>query len=383
MNEHWLAELRRELDKRRDALLLRELRVVDRRGRHIVVDGKELINLAGNDYLALCDHPKLKDAAIDAVRSNGTGAGASRLVSGTQPGHVAVEQRFAQFKHAEAALLCPTGYMANHAAVTALARPQDLICIDKLSHASLIDAAQASGATVRVYPHGNLDKLVRLLAKTNDKPGRTFIITDSVFSMDGDVADLPAICDLADKHGAIVIVDEAHGTGVLGEHGSGGCEARGVTDRVDVVISTASKALGGLGGIITSHRAVIDTIINHARSFIYTTAVPPAQAAAIDAALDVIRDEPWRRTRLREIAERVRAALNLPPAGEIVTPIIPVITGEPASALTLADRLRAAGFFAPAIRPPTVAPGTSRVRIGLRVDLAEEEIERLIAVLTE
>ncbi|MEX2213043.1 MAG: 8-amino-7-oxononanoate synthase [Phycisphaeraceae bacterium] len=378
---------------RRAAGLLRRLKETEaepQSGRCVIRDGKRLLNLAGNDYLGLSQHPRLKQAACEAIARFGTGAGASRLVSGHSALHAQVEAQFAAFKHAQAALICPTGYMANLAAVTALAGPGDLVCIDKLSHASLIDAAFASGATVRVFPHLNVEKLERILSRGRESKHR-FILTDSVFSMDGDVTDLPSLCSLAEEYGAMLIVDEAHGTGVLGENGAGLCEAQGVSERVDVVISTASKAMGGLGGIITSKQVIIDTIVNHARAFIYTTAVPAGQVAAIGAAIDVIREEPQRRRRLKEITRQVRgqlAAWNLLPSceaasGGIITPIVPLITGSAESALSLENHLASRGILAPAIRPPTVAPGSSRVRISLRADMTEQEVSTLIEALRE
>ncbi len=396
----WLGQLREELKALGDADLHRSLRSVTPCGRTVTVDGKPLINFAGNDYLALSTHPDLVDAAIAAIRAHGTGAGASRLVIGHQPIHEQVEERFAAFKHAEAALLLPTGSVANLAVVTALVGRGDLVCLDKLSHASLIDAARLSGATVRVYPHLRLDKLQRLLARhkqdadqTTDstgRPPRRLILTDTVFSMDGDVADLPALCDLADFNDSMLVVDDAHGTGVLGKTGAGLCELQGVSHRVTATVSTASKALGGLGGIVTSRREVIDTLVNRARPFIYTTAIPPAQAAAIGAALDVVRDEPERRSRVLELARRLRSGLkridqchNAQPIRQTVTPIVPVVVGSSADALKLSAHLGDCGYFVPAIRPPTVAPGAARVRISLRADLEDGDIDGLLEALAD
>lgn len=408
----WLSQLRDDLRAIEHAGLWRALRAVEPAGLIVLRDGRELINLASNDYLALATHDKLKTAAVEAVERYGVGAGASRLVTGHQPIHEQVEARFARFKHAESALLFPTGYMANLAVLTTLAQWGDLICIDKLCHASLIDAARASGATVRVFPHLGYDKLERLLERgearlTGDREAgggaqvgaeesrggarRKFIVTDSVFSMDGDCADLPALCELADRYDAITVVDEAHATGVLGESGAGLCEAQVVGDRVDIVVSTASKALGGLGGIVTSRREVIDTLINKARPFIYTTGVPPAQAAVIDAALDVVRDEPWRRQRVLALAGRLQdglCAIGLDTTGarsanSFVTPIVLVVAGSPQSAVELSDHLRRAGFHTPAIRPPTVAPGAARVRIGLRADLDDDCVDRLLTAVRD
>ncbi|MFN3167125.1 MAG: aminotransferase class I/II-fold pyridoxal phosphate-dependent enzyme [Phycisphaeraceae bacterium] len=379
------AELRQlaELDRRRS------LRTMTPGDNHVDINGKQLLNLASNDYLGLSRHPKLIAAAADATQRFGVGAGASRLVSGTSPLHDRVEQRFAAFKHAEACLLLPTGYVANLAVLTTLAGPGDLIVLDKLVHASLIDAARASGAEVRTFTHLDLQRAERLLSKSCD--GRRLLVTDSVFSMDGDCADLPALCDLADRTNAILLVDEAHGTGVLGATGGGLAEAQGVAERVyhcgagGVVVSTASKALGSLGGLITSSQPVIDLLINQARSFIYSTAVPPAQAAAIDAAIDVVRDEPQRRKRLQALSMHARDSLLqrgwpilLQAAQQPPSPIIPLIVGEPSSALTLASRLESKSIFAPAIRPPTVAPGSARVRISLNAELTDDELERVL-----
>lgn len=384
--QRWLDHLQGLLAQRQQQQTLRRLRVVEPRGRLVVVDGRELLNLASNDYLGLSQHPHVKAAAIAVIEQAGVGSGASRLVAGTLPQHAALERRFASFKHAEAALFCPTGYMANLAALTSLASPGQLIAIDKRTHASLIDAARATGAVLRTYPHLNLHKLDRLLAtQRGDHPAPPLIVTDSVFSMDGDVADLPALCELADRHGAVLIVDEAHGTGVLGARGAGLAEAQAVAGRIDVTISTASKALGGLGGLITGSSAVIQTIVNCGRSFIYTTAAPPGQAAAVEAALDVVRDEPQRRLRLAAMSQRVReaaasAGYEIAPAAT-PTPIVPLITGTPASALALAERLEEKGLLAVAIRPPTVAPNTSRVRLSLRADLTDDDVERLCRAL--
>lgn len=399
----WLDELHDDLVQLEASHLRRRLVRIDRdadqpleadSARLIQREGKTRINFASNDYLALSDHPRLKQAAIAATQHWGTGSGASRLVTGHLAIHAEVELRFAHFKHAEAALLCATGYLANLAVLTTLAGPGDLICVDKLCHASLIDAAQASGATVRVYPHLQLGKLKRLLEgpmRVNESAGvesqrapRKFIVTDSIFSMDGDAADLPALCDLAAANDAILVVDEAHGTGLLGDSGAGLCEAQGVTDRVDIVISTASKALGGLGGIITAKQVVIDSLINHARSFIYTTAIPASQAATIAAALDVIRDEPWRRERVLELAAQVHAMLRASRFASVAnftsppsSPIVPIITGSATSALALASHLASHGIHAPAIRPPTVAPNAARVRLSLRADMTHEDMRRL------
>lgn len=391
----WHAALHAELAALSSQQLRRELRPLTHRGR-LVTDagGKTRINFAGNDYLGLSTHPALRDAAAKAAMELGVGSGASRLVTGHSTQIQAFEQRFAAFKHAEAALLCPTGFTANLAVLTSLAAQGDLICLDKLCHASLLDAARAAGCEVRVYPHLELAKLRRLLqrhatqaaqaATTASRTPRRFIVTDSVFSMDGDVADLPALCQLAQEFDAILVVDEAHGTGVLGDTGAGLAELQGVTGQVPIIISTLSKALGGLGGIVTGPKVVIDTLIQRARSFIYTTAVTPPQVAAADAALDMLRDEPGLRARLLENARRLRAiaadAGLLPEAvakASVVTPIVPLVVGQSAAAIALAEHLRACGIEAPAIRPPTVAPGAARVRLTVRADHTEADLAAL------
>jgi 8-amino-7-oxononanoate synthase len=400
--DRFLDELAGDMQQLKPRGLLRELRVVSCAGPMVrASDGRELINFTSNSYLGLNDHPAMKRAAADAVERYGTGSGASLLISGRWPIHEQTERAFAAFKHAEAALLTPTGYMANLAVLTALAGPGDLVCLDKLCHASLIDAARASGAEVRTYPHLMTDKLRRLLERHLAKPQalpedvciaeqprapRRFIVTDSVFSMDGDCADLPTLCDLAEEFDAITVVDEAHGTGLLGETGSGLSEAQGVTGRVHVNVSTASKALGGLGGIITAAKPVIDTIVNRARSVIYTTAIPPAQTAAIARAVELIGSEPWRRERVVELTLRLRKGLSdrgwqLPPPGGHTVPIVPLIVGDAHDATKLAEHLYAHGIAAPAIRPPTVAPGSARIRLSLRADMEDGHIDTLLHAL--
>ena len=390
----WSDQLQFELARLEADGLRRRLVPAEPFGRIIRRCGLNLVNLAGNDYLGFREDRRLKDAAIAAINACGVGSTASRVVVGHLPVHEQFEQRFAAFKHHEAALFCPSGYVANLAVLTTLATDADLICIDKLTHASLLDAARASGAVTRAFAHLNYEKLQRLLARhaaaTAGGQGtgrirRRFIVTDSVFSMDGDVADLPRLCDLADRYEAVLVVDEAHATGVLGPHGAGLAEHQGVAGRIDVAVSTAGKALGGMGGIITARRHVIDYLITRARPFIYTTAVPPAQVATACAALDLLVDEPHLRLRLVELCERVRHQLR--PSGLVTvvtktpTPIIPLIAGTPAAASDLSLHLESEGFYAPAITPPTVARGSSRVRLSLRADLTDDDVDGLCAAV--
>lgn len=392
---HWFDELADELKQREQVKLHRQLRIADpdQQGKYVRRDGQLLLNLAGNDYLALSQHPRLIQAAKEAIDNFGVGSGASRLVTGHQSLHEKFESRFAAFKHAESALLFPTGYMANLGMITTLARKDDLVCMDKLNHASLIDAGRSCETALRIYPHLQVEKLSRLLQEhqQNQPEARRFIVTDSVFSMDGDVADLPRLLELAEQYDACLVVDEAHGTGVLGETGTGLAEAQGVSEALadrGIIISTLSKALAGLGGVVTARRVVIETLINQARSLIYTTASPSAIPAAALAGLDVIRDEPQRRDRLRELAGQLRAFLmthsslrTIQPANELQTPIIPAITGDATSALRLAEHLKQQGILAPAIRPPTVAANECRVRFSLRADLTQDDLTRVMSAL--
>ncbi|MEO1235796.1 MAG: 8-amino-7-oxononanoate synthase [Planctomycetota bacterium] len=382
------ARLERELGELDAASLRRSLRALPRAGKYVEVNGRRLLNLAGNDYLALAEHPAVVEAAVAATREFGVGSGASRLVAGHLELHERVEAEFAAFKHAEAALLFPTGYAANLGVLTALARPGDLVCQDKLNHASLIDAARACPAEVRTYPHRDLGKLERLLARhhgssPNDDATR-FVVTDAVFSMDGDTADLPALLALADRYDAVLIVDEAHATGVLGPDGSGLAAAQGVAGRVPITVSTASKALGSLGGFVTADRRIIDTLINRARPLIYSTAVSPPQAAAIAAAVQIVQDEPWRRERLASLSQQMRKSLTaagwpgLEVEDDAATPILPLVVGEAEAAKALQARLEAVDVLGVAIRPPTVAAGTARVRLSLRADLTDDELDTAI-----
>ncbi|MCC5829367.1 MAG: 8-amino-7-oxononanoate synthase [Phycisphaeraceae bacterium] len=388
----WVEAIVQELAELAERGLTRRLRRIDRSRTHparLVLDGRELINFASNDYLGLGFHPRLREAAAQAALEHGTGSGASRLVSGHHGPVQSAESTLARFKHAEAALILPTGYMANLAVVQTLAGPGAEVFFDKLDHASLIDAARASGGRARSFPHRNLARLEVMLQRSSAS-GRKIILTDSVFSMDGDVADLPGLLEIARRYEAILVVDEAHGTGILGEEGSGLAELQGVAAelaREGVTVSTASKALGGLGGMVTGPEPLIRLLVHRARPLIFTTAIPPSQAAAIEAAINVIEQEPWRRQVLADLTTRLRSDLlqrgwTLPTSyGDPPVPILPLIVGDNAKALRLADWLCEQGCFAPAIRPPAVPAASSRVRITLRADHQPEDIKKLLAAL--
>jgi len=390
----WIEALRGRLDARRASGLFRAPRSAP----------AGLIDLAGNDYLCLRRNERLIEASRAAAAEYGVGAGASRLVGGATELHERFEARFAAFKGADAARILPTGYAANLAALTALPAPGDLILQDKLNHASLIDAGLLASArrsarpvSMRTFPHRDAARAHALGARhiRRDPDSVVWLTTDSVFSMDGDLADLRALAEVRESlnqlagarggaGGACLIVDEAHATGVLGARGAGLDEVAGRV--ADITVSTASKALGSLGGMVAGPREAIEAVDNFARAFIYSTAPPPAQVACVDAALDILRDEPERRARLLDLIIELRAALRergwpVADAADNPTPIIPLITGAAESAVALSSRLRERGLHAPAIRPPTVPRGAARVRLSLHAGLTSGEIDRLLTAV--
>jgi len=370
--------------------LRRSLRTIESaQGPYVTVGGRRLCNFSSNDYLGLANHPHVRAAVKEAVDSWGWGAGASRLVSGHMPPHAQLESRLAAFKRTEAALVCSTGYQANLAAVRGLAGKDGVILLDKLDHASIIDgafgaaSAPGGGPAVRTFGHRDYDALQRLLKRYADAPQRV-IVTDSLFSMDGDFADISTLVEIKKRFGAILCVDEAHATGVFGEHGRGVAELMGVEDQIDVVVGTLSKALGGIGGFIAASAEIVDWLINTARAFIYTTALPPAACAAALAALDMVEREPQGRQRLLVNADRLRAELTgrlgLDVAGS-ASQIVPIIVGPAERALGLARQLEEMGFLVPAIRPPTVPPGKARLRISLSAEHETRDLDRLLDAL--
>jgi 8-amino-7-oxononanoate synthase len=329
----------------------------------VLLDGRAVLLLSSNNYLGLATHPALRAAARDAVERWGCSAGSSRLIAGHTELHASVERRLAAFKGTEAALLFPSGYQANVGAIVALVGPGDRVFSDALNHASIIDGCRLSRAEVRVYPHGDLGTLEALL---RDAPsnGRRLIVSDSVFSMDGDRAPLPALVALADQYHSFLMVDEAHATGVFGERGAGLVEAHGLEGRVAVQMGTLSKALGGMGAYVAGSRGLVDLLVNRARSFIYTTGLAPASVAAAGAALDVVGAEPERRKALARNAAHLRAgltALGFRVPGD--THILPVLVGDNRRTVAFADALLADGVLVQAIRPPTVPAGTARLRV--------------------
>ena len=341
--------------------------------------GRALIDASSNDYLGLSQHPLVKTRAAEWAERHGAGAPASRLVTGTRDITLAVEEKLARFKGCEAALLFSTGFQANATVVPALAGLDDTATLfsDELNHASIVHGCRLARARTQVFRHLDLDHLEQLLGGST---GRKLILTESVFSMDGDRADLPALVQLAERHGAALYVDEAHSSGVLGPQGRGlAAECGGV----DVVMGTLGKAFGAFGAYIAGSRLLIDYLVNRCSGFIYTTALPPAVLGAVDAALELIPTMDGERHRLAAHGQRLRralAALGLDTL-ESTTQIVPAVLGSEVDTLAAAARLEAAGILAVAIRPPTVAPGTSRLRFALSTALAEPEMDRLLAAL--
>ena len=355
-----------ELERIRGAGLWRSLRRVEGAvDTWVTVEGRRALLLCSNNYLGLANHPALAEAAARAAHEHGVGAGASRLISGSLPLHAELEARLAALKGTEAALLFPSGYHANIGAITTLVGRDDAVFSDALNHASIIDGCRLSGATVHVYPHRDTTALATAL--TASRARRRLIVTDSIFSMDGDHAPLAEICALAEAHGAMVMVDEAHATGVFGASGAGLVEALGLHGRVTVQMGTLGKALGCAGAFIAAGREIVDLLVNRARSFIYTTALAPPIVAAAGAALDLVAREPERRayllTQSAELRRRLAAlGLDVPPGDG---PILPVIVGDSDAAMRWSSALLERGVFVTAIRPPTVPRGTARLRVTL------------------
>lgn len=373
------------LKRREQAQMRRYITPVTRTQKHIQRQGKTLIDVSSNDYLGLADHPLLRQRAAQWAERYGTGARASRLVSGTLELHTHVEQKIATFKGCEAALLFASGWQANASivpALCALSRQETghdaHIFMDRLNHASLHHGCQSAGIGQIRFRHNDLAHLEKLLTHHQHNKGLSFIITESVFSMDGDRANLKGLRRLADQFNAFLYVDEAHATGVWGPQGQG--LASGLAD---ITMSTASKALGGMGAFVTGSQLLCDYILNHASGFIYSTALPPAVLGALDAALDLIPSLDQQRQTLQQHAAYVRDRLHQAgwSTGDSSTHIIPLLVGESKAALNLARYLEEEGFLATAIRPPTVPPHTARLRLALDTRCTNDVIDRLVQAL--
>jgi len=366
-----------ELDRRGLHRRLRE--VESAQDRSITIGGREVLCFCSNNYLGLANDPALKRAAIQAIERFGTGSGASRLICGNLSLHRQLERAIAQLKGTEDAILFPSGYAANIGAIPALVGPGDAVIIDRLNHASIVDGCRLSGARLLVYPHSDVAKLERLLRRRGQFR-RVLIVTDGVFSMDGDLAPLAEIADIARRFGALTMVDDAHATGVLGPSGGGTLEQLGLAGRIDIVMGTLSKAVGSIGGFVAGSGELVEYLRNAARAFIYTTALPPGDCAAALEGLRIIREQPARRERLWHHAQRIREAFCAAglDCGRSTTPIIPLIVGEADRAVALSERLLERGILAVAIRPPTVPEGTSRLRLTPIATHTDEDVDRLI-----
>jgi 8-amino-7-oxononanoate synthase len=389
-------ELNERLAALREQNLFRELRRVDSaQGPRIEIGGKTFLNFSSTDYLRLANHPALKEAAIKAVEKFGAGAGASRLICGSLAPFHELEETLAAFKKTEAALTFSTGYAAALGTITALLGKDDIIILDKLVHASIVDAAKLSGAKLRIFDHNDLSDLEKILkwakavniqhpTSNIQHPRHILIITESIFSMDGDAAPLREIVVLKEKYGAWLMLDEAHATGILGENGRGLADQLGVSDRIEVQMGTLGKALGASGGYICGSRALVDFLINRARSFIFSTAPVPAAAAAATAGIQLIQsgEGQLRREQLWQcIAEFKSEIGNRRP--EIFSAIIPLILGDEAKAVAAATKLREQNIFVPAIRYPTVARGAARLRITLTAAHSSDDVTALVGALDQ
>jgi 8-amino-7-oxononanoate synthase len=368
--------------RRARQLYRRRLTLETAQGAEVRLDGRSCVNFASNDYLGLAADPAVTAAFVEGARRWGVGGGASHLISGHGGAHQALEEALADFTGRPRALLFSTGYMANVGVINALAGSGDLVLQDRLNHASLLDGGFLCRARFERYPHGDLPVLEALLAETPG--GRRLVATDGVFSMDGDLAPLPELAALADRHGAWLMVDDAHGFGVLGAHGGGVVEAAGLgLDAVPILVGTLGKAFGTFGAFVAGSETLIETLIQFARTYIYTTALPPAVAAATLTSLQLVRSQDWRRQRLRELIVRFRAgaaALDIPLL-ESQTPIQPVPVGDSAAAVAIAARLRAAGYLVGGIRPPTVPEGTARLRVALSTAHGPAQVDGLLEAL--
>lgn len=346
------------------------------------MDGKRLVNFSSNDYLRLAQHPKLKAAAAEATERWGTGAGAARLVCGTLPVHRELEEAIAKFKRTDAALTFASGYAAAVGTICALAGSDDVLVIDKLVHASLVDGARLSGAKMRVFRHNDVEDLAKLLEWARNataQEGNVLVVTESVFSMDGDCAPLREIVELKEKFGAWLMLDEAHALGVLGPGRRGLAEELDVADRIEVQMGTLGKAVGSAGGFIAGSKALIDQLINSARSFIFSTAPGPAAVAAACAGIELIASDDGEK--LRGDLRKNIAAFTSQPNGDARTAIVPILLGDEERALAASEKLKQAGFLVPAIRYPTVARGKARLRVTLSASHTAEQIAQLKSAL--
>jgi glycine C-acetyltransferase len=372
-----LAYLSEELTALKDQGLFRPLRVLSEPQKPTtIVDHRSVVNLSSNNYLGLTTHPRLRERAREALERFGVGTGSVRPIAGTMALHIELEQRLAAFKHTEAVVVFQSGFTANAGTVSSILTKDDIVISDELNHASIIDGARLSRATIKVFPHKDVDAARQILRALSATP-RRLLITDGVFSMDGDLGPLPDLCALAEEFGCIMMVDDAHASGVFGRNGRGTVDHFGAHGRVDVQVGTLSKAIGALGGYVAGSRALVDFLYHRARPFLFSTSHPPAVTAACLAAIDVLLDEPHLIDRLWENTRFFKAGLrglgfN---TGMSQSPITPVIVGDASVAMTLSDRLFARGVFAQGIGFPTVARDKARVRTIVTATHTKEELQ--------
>lgn len=351
-------------------------------------DGKKVINLASNNYLGLTTHPRLREAALEATRKYGVGSGAVRTIAGTMKIHMELEERIARFKNVEACVVFQSGFAANAGTVSAVLGKEDFIISDQLNHASIIDGARLSKAKILVYEHKNIAQAEERLVSVKNEPGKKLLITDGVFSMDGDIGPLPPLCDLAEKYGAIMMVDDAHASGVLGRNGRGSIDHFKVHGRVDIQVGTLSKAIGALGGYVCGTRDLIDFLYHRARPFLFSTSHPPSVAATCIAAFDVLDNEPERIEKLWDNTRFWKSELGLlgfniggqnTPASE--TPITPIIIGDGKLTMDFSRELFNQGVMGTGIAFPTVPEGKARIRTIVTATHTKEEVQRALEVL--
>ena len=361
--------------------------VASAQGARVRLEGREVLNFSSNDYLGLANHPALKESAVQAIENFGTGAGAARLISGSQSPHHELESVLANFKGTESALAFSSGYAAAIGTIPALVGTGDVVVLDKLVHASLVDAAKLSGAKLRVSKHNDLADLARILEWAAEQGGRILVVAESVYSMDGDLAPLLNLVELKEQHGAWLMLDEAHATGLYGEGRRGVAEEFGVAARVEVQMGTLGKALGAAGGYICGSNELVDLLRHSARSFVFSTAPMPAQATAARAGIKVVESAEGeeRRTRLWGLVDELKNGLiglgwQLP---VVQSAILPLMVGAEAEAIALSEQLLEAGVFVPPIRYPTVARGEARLRITVSAAHSSDDIKKLLEVLGE
>ena len=378
-----LAFLSLDLQAMQQAGLYRHLRVVDGEQRpSAVVDRREVVNLSSNNYLGLTTHPKLRERAIEVIRRLGVGSGSVRTIAGTMAIHMELERRLAEFKQTEAVVVFQSGFAANAGTVAAILSPEDVVVSDELNHASIIDGCRLNRATIKVFPHKDIDA-ARQILESLPAPGRKLLITDGVFSMDGDLGPLPQLCALAEEFGCIMMVDDAHGSGVFGRQGCGTIDHFDMHGRVDVQVGTLSKAIGVLGGYVAGSRALVEFLHHRARPFLFSTSHPPAVAAACIAAIDVLVDDDgdhedrglierlWENTRFFQSGF---TALGFD-IGRTASPITPIMVGDAGRAMRLSDRLFEEGVFAQGIAFPTVARDKARVRAIVTATHTRQELQ--------